>query len=395
MNNNKKGVEGNIWKFYIIKALNWFLLVMPIIVLFYQENGLSMRDLLLLQSVFSIAIISFEVPSGYFSDVFGRRTTLIIGTIIGFIGYLVFSLSYGFWGFLIAEVIMGLGSSFLSGTDSALIYDSLAQLKKKKDYKKIEGRIASIGNFSEGIAALVGGSLALISLRMPLYVQTGVLLFTIPLAFSIVEPVRNKLKNKLGAFRGILKIVRYSMHDHKEIKWLIVYSSVIGCATLTAAWMAQPYFKLVGLPLVFFGVLWAALQFSVGGFALIAYKFEELFGKKKSLIILIILVGIGYICLSLINSLWGIVFIFLLYFVRGINMPIVKDYLNNVITSEIRATVLSVRFLIGRLIFSVLGPSIGWMTDIYSLQFALMVSGLFFFISGIISLIFLEYHKVL
>ena len=76
-------------------------------------------------------------------------------------------------------------------------------------------------------------------------------------------------------------------------------------------------------------------------------------------------------------------------------MPIVKDYLNNVITSEIRATVLSVRFLIGRLIFSVLGPSIGWMTDIYSLQFALMVSGLFFFISGIISLIFLEYHKVL
>jgi len=52
-----------------MEALYWFLLIMPIIVLFFQKNGLSMKDILLLQSVFSISIVLFEIPSGYFSDV--------------------------------------------------------------------------------------------------------------------------------------------------------------------------------------------------------------------------------------------------------------------------------------------------------------------------------------
>ncbi|MEA3378974.1 MAG: MFS transporter [Nanoarchaeota archaeon] len=118
-------IESNIWKLYVIKALRWFMLIMPIIVLFFQENGLSIKEVLLLQSFFSIGIILFEIPSGYFSDVIGRKTTIIFGCILEFIGFSVYSFSYGFIGFLIAELILGLGSSFLSGTDSAIIYDGL------------------------------------------------------------------------------------------------------------------------------------------------------------------------------------------------------------------------------------------------------------------------------
>ena len=91
MTNN---VESNIWKLYVIKSLRWFLLVMPIIVLFFQENGLSMMEILLLQSIFSIGIILFEIPSGYFSDVMGRKNTIIIACILGFIGFLIYSFSH-------------------------------------------------------------------------------------------------------------------------------------------------------------------------------------------------------------------------------------------------------------------------------------------------------------
>ena len=94
---------------------------MPIIVLFFQENGLSMKEILLLQSLFSIGVVLFEIPSGYFSDVVGRKTTIVLGCIFGFLGLLTYSFSYGFIGFLIAELLLGLGTSFISGTDSAII----------------------------------------------------------------------------------------------------------------------------------------------------------------------------------------------------------------------------------------------------------------------------------
>src|SRR3989344_2895206 len=370
-------IESNIWKLYVIKALRWFMLIMPIIVLFFQENGLSMKEVLLLQSIFSIGIILFEIPSGYFSDVIGRKTTIVIGCILGFLGFSIYSFSYGFWGFLIAELTLGLGSSFLSGTDSAIIYDSLIQSKKEKDYKKIEGRMLSVGNFSEAIASFLGGFVALISLRTPFYIETILMLFTIPLAFTLIEPKRQKYENEEGPIKEIIKIVKYSIHHNGEIKWLIFYSG------------------FVGLPLAYFGIAWGILNLSVGIFSLYAHKIEFFFGRKKSLISLIFLSFIGYMLLGIFNSLWAIGFIILFYFVRGISGPILKDYVNKLISSNMRATVLSVKNLFGRLVFSIIGPFIGWITDVYSLQLALLTSGSIFVILGIISLIFLHKNKAL
>jgi len=388
-------IESNIWKLYVIKALRWFMLVMPIIVLFFQENGLSMKEVLLLQSIFSIVIILFEIPSGYFSDVIGRKTTIILGCILGFFGFSIYSFSYGFWGFLIAELTLGLGSSFLSGTDSAIIYDSLIQSKKEKDYKKIEGRMLSVGNFSEAIASFLGGFVALISLRTPFYIEMVLMFFTIPLAFTLIEPKRQKYENEEGPIKEIIKIVKYSIHHNGEIKWLIFYSGFIGASTLTMVWFIQPYFQFVGLPLAYFGIAWGILNLSVGIFSLYAHKIELSVGRKKSLISLIFISFIGYMLLGIFNSLWAIGFIILFYFVRGISGPILKDYVNKLISSNMRATVLSVKNLFGRLVFSIIGPFIGWLTDVYSLQLALLTSGSIFVILGIISLLFLHKNKAL
>ena len=94
----KKKLESNIWKMYVITALNWFLIIMPTIVLFFQENGLSLREVLILQSVFSIGMIIFEIPSGYFSDVLGRKNSLVIGCFLSAVGLGIFGFSFTFWG---------------------------------------------------------------------------------------------------------------------------------------------------------------------------------------------------------------------------------------------------------------------------------------------------------
>ena len=107
------------------------MLVMPIAILFFQDNGLNLKEVMILQGVYSFAVAIMEIPSGYIADVFGRKHTLSAGAILCFLGFLIISLSFSFWYFLIGEIILGIGSSFISGSDSALLYDSLSESKKE------------------------------------------------------------------------------------------------------------------------------------------------------------------------------------------------------------------------------------------------------------------------
>lgn len=388
-------LKSNIWKLYLIKSFRWFMLIMPVIVLFFQDNGLSMFQVFVLQAVFSIVVVISEIPSGYLADIVGRKHSIIIGCVFATAGFGVYSVSYGFWGLLFGEVFLGLSGSFISGADSALLYDSLVELEKPGEYKKIEGRLISVGNFSEGIAGIVGGLLALISLRTPLYFETAITFLSIPVAFTLVEPIRHKLDNSEGNFKSILRIVKYSLHDHAEIKWLIMYTGMIGVSILTMVWFVQPYLKLAGLPLVLFGVVWAGLQFSVGIFSFYAHKIEMFFGRKRTLILLVVLTGVCYCLLGVFQSLWAISFIAVLYCLRGISYPVMKDYINQIITSDIRATVLSVVSMVRRLFFSIFGPVMGWVSDLYSLGTALMLCGIIFLFWGGVSLLLLQRYNVL
>ena len=114
---------------------------MPIVVLFYQDNGLSMSQIFILQAIYSISIVALEIPSGYFADALGRKNTIVAGAILGFLGFLIYSFSIGFIGFVLAQIVLGFGQSMISGADSAILYDSLVDSKKENDYLKHEGRM--------------------------------------------------------------------------------------------------------------------------------------------------------------------------------------------------------------------------------------------------------------
>ncbi len=360
---------------------------MPVVVLFFRENGLSMFQIMLLQAIFSVSVLILEIPSGYYADVFGRKKAIVLGTILGSCGFTVYSLSQEFWGFLIAELILGLGSSFISGSDSALLFESLKETGQEADYMKAEGQLRSAGNMSEAVAAVLGGLLATISLRTPLYFETALSFVAIPFALSIVEPKRVGYDCKDGKLRGLLKIVYFAFCKHGEVSWLIIYSASLSASTLTLAWLAQPYLQLVNLPLALFGVVWFSLNFSVGVFSLLAHRFEILLGRRRVLQLLAVLMVVGYFLLFSFQSLWGIGFLFIFYFVRGLNTPISRTYLNELVTSDRRATVLSITNMISRLIFACLAPLAGWITDFYSLKHTFFLCALFFCFISFIPLI--------
>jgi len=361
---------------------------MPYVVPFYSENGLGMKEVMILQAIYSVSIVALEIPSGYLADVLGRKRTMIIGAICGFAGFFTYSVSYGFSGFLIAEIILGIGSSMISGADSAMLYDTLFDLKKEKKYILFEGRMTSIGNIAEGVAAFVAFVPALISLRAPYIAQTVVAFIAVPSAILLVEPHRHK-KIVTARFRDIFRIINETLVQKPELRRNIWFSAVTGTATLTMAWFAQRFFGEINLDLKFYSPLWAILNFSVGIMALLAFKIEKRIGPNISIFAIAFLIPAGYLFLGIFQSYAGLIIIFLFYLVRGYATPVLKDYIHRITSSDVRATVLSIRNFTIRLIFAVFAPFLGWLTDTYSLETALKsASVMFFLLMGLTSVIF-------
>ena len=379
-----KSLPKNTIQLYLIKIAKWFNLVMPIVVLFYQENGLSMSEIFMLKSIYSIAMVAAELPSGYLADVWGCRKTLLIGAIMGTIGILIYSLSSMFSSFVVAEIILGIGFSFVSGADSAMLYDSLKAENREEEYIKHEGRITSSGNFAEALAGVAGGLLATISLRTPYYFQIVVAAIGIPAAYFLQEP-KHALERSHLKMKEILSIVKLT-YQQPEMRSAIMISSFTGAATLTYAWFVQPYFQKAGVPVSVFGILWTLLNLTAGIFSMYAYRIEKLLGQRITLLLIVIFISLGFILTSVEISLAGIAILFGFYMIRGVATPVLKDQINQFTDSKVRATILSIRNFEIRIIFAVVGPVLGYLTDTFSLQTALMVTGIAYFVAALWSI---------
>ena len=359
---------------------------MPIVVPFYESNNLSMKDIMVLQAIYSIAIVVLEIPSGYLADVIGRRKTLILGAIFGTLGFATYSFSYGFLGFLIAEVILGIGQSCISGADSAMLYDSLLEKGEEKKYSRFEGRIVSLGNISEAAAGIIGGLLAGITLRTPYIAQSFVAFIALPAAITLVEPIRKVPLMKAGIME-IVHIARFALFEDRSLRRNILFSAIIGTATLTMAWFAQPFFEHIGIEIKWFGLLWTSLNLTVAITSYTAHRLESKLGQKWSILIIALTIPLGYLALGRFQVSTGLIILYLFYLVRGYATPVLKDYINRVTASHIRATVLSVRNFVIRLLFALTAPLLGWIKDIYSLPQALTLAGTIFLVLSILTAI--------
>ena len=364
-------LKHNILKMYLLKGVTWFMVAMPIIVIFFQENDLSTTEIMILQAVYSLTIAILEIPSGFFADSYGRKNSILISTFFSFIGYIILSTYSGFNQYLLAEILLGIGGSLISGADSAIIYDTLIELDDEDSYTKIEGKNYAIGNFSEAIAGILGGFLAISSIYLPIYIQTFVIMLSIPIAFSLVEPKRTfKIATTLNS---ILNIIKNTFIHNKKLKWYIIYSSAMGMTTLSVAWFVQPFLSTIDMPLTYFGIIWAGLNIIAG---LTSY-YSYIFHNSKILIYISIYMTISLICLGFNISVYGLFFIALVYLFRGIITPHLRNLINVNTTSERRATVLSLRSFMIRLSFALTAPFLGYITDIYTINYV------FFLLAGI------------
>jgi hypothetical protein len=232
----------------------------------------------------------------------------------------------------------------------------------------------------------VGGLLATISIRAPYMAQIFVALVALPAAITLVEPVRKTPLIKADMME-IFQIARFSLFTDRPLRRNILFSAITGTCTLTMAWFAQPFFEYTAIDIAWFGVLWTTLNLTVAIASYTAHSLEKRVGQKISVMLIAILLPIGYLALSRSRLPGGLIILYLFYLVRGYATPVLKDYINRITASHIRATVLSVRNFIIRLLFALTGPLLGWVKDIYTLPKALMLAGFIFLIFSILTAI--------
>ncbi len=356
---------------------------MPILMLYYQDCGLTAHESFLLKSIYSAIIIILEIPSGYFADKMGRKNTLVIGAVMGVVGMLTYALLGGFWAFLMAEVALGISQSFVSGSDSAMMYDSLLADQRQGKYSRFEGRNTAIGNGAESLAAILGGLLAELSFKAPFMVQTGVAFIAVPAALTLIEPPNLRQGHEM--IRHTVQVVKKSILGNDTLRYFLLFSSVIGACTLTMAWIYHPYLKeVLDLSLYQIGIIAAVLNMAAAIFSILAYRISKVLTQRQILLMIALLIPLGFILVGWLNNIWVLAVLVLFYFLRGIATPVLKDYVNINTPSDIRATVLSVRNFVIRAVFIIAAPAIGFMTDGYGYNVAFVIVGLAFFVLAIL-----------
>ncbi|MBO5144914.1 MAG: MFS transporter [Lachnospiraceae bacterium] len=165
-------------------------------VLYLAYCGMSLMQIGLLEGVYHAAGILFEIPSGAIADLLGRRKSMLAGRILMTISCIIMLCAHSFSLFALGFLLQALSANFNSGSEEALVYDSMVLLGVEDSYVRVSSRLNLIIEVSQAIATVAGGVLAEYS-----YVWCYgaciviTLLSLIPALFMTEPPVADLRKN--------------------------------------------------------------------------------------------------------------------------------------------------------------------------------------------------------
>ncbi len=367
---------------------------LPVFVLFFQSKGLGYAEILILFAFQSLVQLIFEIPCGSLSDSIGRKISLCVGSVLYTLAFLVIFIGNSFYLFLVGFCFLGLSKAFISGSDSAFIFDTLYILKIEDKYKKVEGKARGLSLFGMALGALCGGYIGYIDMSYNMLFTAFGGLLSIIIASLFVEPNIhheercNESKNfLLIGFRAL-----QATRKKSDVLIVVLLSSVLLAFMQVSHRFFQPYLIESNISIQYFGYIYTIWMLFGSFSAIIAHYIDEKLGILCSLILLFLLTT-GYILyMGIIANYMGLIIILAGEFTWGATIPIVYDYVNKNTKSSIRATVISFFGFSKGIILIGAAPFYGYLADLYSFKISLCLQSASVFIIGIL-LLFLFKQK--
>lgn len=230
--------------------------------LFYLSRGLSTDQILYLGVSWSLATLIFEVPSGYLADKVGRKKTIMLGVLLNIVTYLLMLLAHGFWPFAIITALAALSFACFSGTDQALIYDSLRELSGEKAVLRVSGKYMSAARLSKifmpALGAFIAQNLTNTQFNLLILVNITSSVTAVFTTLKLVEPNRfvDVKESELGVMRDSLAILK----KNKELIPIIFNKILVFISNLLFWKIYQPYLINLGSSVISLGIVYFGFQ---------------------------------------------------------------------------------------------------------------------------------------
>ncbi|MGZ3587741.1 MAG: MFS transporter [Candidatus Limnocylindrales bacterium] len=346
--------------------------------LFLLDAGLDNAEAFAANAFFTLGEVIFEIPTGVVADTRGRRFSYLLGAgtlLLSTLLYLaMWQLRAPLWGWAIASIILGLGFTFFSGATEAWLVDALHATEFEGDLEHVFGRAQAIFGGAMLVGSVSGGLVAqATNLGVPYLIRAALLGVTFVVALAFMRDLGFHPQRGLRASSAVGSVIRGSIDGgfrNPPVRWLMLAAPFTAGVGIYVFYAAQPYLlQLYGDPTAY-GIagLAAALVAGaqmVGGLAV--SRVRRFFSRRTHALILggvlttvlLVLIGLtqSFVIALVLLAGWCLVF--------ALEAPFRQAYINGVIPSGQRATVLSFDNLMGSAGGVVAQPALGRAADVY------------------------------
>ena len=321
-----------------INALN------AVITLFYLQREVSIAEIFYLSIVWSAATLLFEVPTGYLADRFGRKRTLLLGTVFLALSWAATWFAHGFPAFTVVFVLMSASFSCFSGTEEAFLYDSLQEIGQERDMTKHNGRLQSAHHlfniFLPAAGAWIARDLSEAQFFVLLIINLLAAISALGFFFFLAEPkhAQSVVAYEKGIFRESLETIK-----REPFLLRAAMNQIIIFIASLVTWRAyQPFLTAQGVSVFWLGVFYALMH----GIIFLLHQrigvIEKYLGTVRVLSGSIVLMIAALAGIFITAEPWLLfVFILIALTLESARAPVFGHAMNRLINSRSRATTLS------------------------------------------------------
>lgn len=360
--------------------------------LFLLDAGLSNLEAFAANAFFSLGYVIFEIPTGIIADTFGRRLSYLLGALTLAVStalYLLMWEMHGpFWGWAVSSILLGLGFTFFSGALEAWLVDGLKATNFKGSLDSVFAKGQIVGGAAMLTGSIAGGVIAqLTNLGVPYVLRSLILILNFATAFFLMKDLGFNPR-RMGQPVAEMKIIFLNSIDNglknPPVRWLMLAAPFVTGVSFYVFYALQPFllelygdskaYTIAGLV----AAIAATAQIAGGVFA---PHIKKLFQRRTSALFLgTLFTGVILILVSFVNSflpalllifIWGLIFAAL--------SPIRQAFINGIIPSQQRATVLSFDSMMGSSGGIVIQPMLGKAADIWGYSTSYLISSFFQF----------------
>ena len=356
--------------------------------LFLLDAGLSNFEAFAANAFFTAGMVIFEIPTGVVADTVGRKASYLLGTVTLSVTTALYWMLWlwhaPFVWWALVSVLLGLGFTFFSGAVDAWLVDALTFTRYSGSLEAVFGRGLVVTGIAMFVGSVLGGVIAqATNLGVPFIVRAAILLVMFVFAAVVMRDQGFTPDHSMGPLKATRNVLDQSIEHglrKKSVRYMILGAPFASGVGIYAFYALQPYLlQLYGDKTAYSvaGLAAAILSLAQVGGGVLAPRIRGLFAKRTSTVIGASLTSIVMLILLGLTSLfWVAVALLVIWgFVFAVAGPVRQAYINDMIPSKQRATVLSFDSLFGSLGGVFIQPALGRAADVWGYGTSLVIGG--------------------